>query len=48
VVLADSGSPVMVFETGLPTLISFYNEKVDIFLDGQPIERPVTHFTKDT
>jgi uncharacterized protein (DUF427 family) len=106
VVLADSASPVMVFETGLPTryylnrtevafdhleasatvtrcpykgtttgywsvnvggathadlawsydfptrqllpiagLISFYNEKVDIFVDGQPVARPVTHFS---
>jgi uncharacterized protein (DUF427 family) len=105
VVLAESSSPVLVFETGLPTryylsrtevrfahleptatvtacpykgrtsgywsvrvgetvhpdlawaydfptgpllpiagLIAFYNEKVDIFLDGQPRERPVTHF----
>jgi uncharacterized protein (DUF427 family) len=106
VVLAESGSPVMVFETGLPPryylnrtevdfthlrpsdtrsacpykgrttgywnvvvngqthpdlawsydfptrqllpiagLISFYNEKVDIFLAGQPVDRPVTHFS---
>jgi uncharacterized protein (DUF427 family) len=106
VVLASSPSPVMVFETGLPTryylnrtevnaehllptatvtacpykgktsdywsvrvgetvyqdlawaydfptrqllpiagLIAFYNEKVDIFLDGAPLERPVTHFS---
>jgi uncharacterized protein (DUF427 family) len=105
VVLAESGSPVLVFETGLPTryylnrteidfahlrpsdtvtqcpykgrttgywsvevggrtypdlawsydfptrqlspiagLICFYNEKVDIFLDGRQLERPVTHF----
>jgi uncharacterized protein (DUF427 family) len=105
VVLADSLSPVMVFETGLPTryylsrtdvdfghliptgtvtacpykgvtsgywsirsgdtvhqdlawaydfptrqllpiagMIAFYNEKVDIFLDGQQLERPQTHF----
>jgi uncharacterized protein (DUF427 family) len=105
VVLADSRSPVMVFETGLPTryylsrtdidfrhlipadtitacpykgitssywsirtggtvhsdlawsydfpsrqllpiagMIAFYNEKVDIFLDGQRLERPQTHF----
>jgi len=105
VVLADSSSPVMVFETGLPTryylsrtdvafehliptrtvtacpykgttsgywsvrvgdtvhadlawaydfptrqllpiagMIAFYNEKVDIFLDGQLLERPKTHF----
>ena len=105
VVLADSRSPVMVFETGLPTryylsrtdidfghliptdtvtacpykgitsgywsirtgdtihrdlawsydfparqllpiagMVAFYNEKVDIFLDGQRLERPQTHF----
>jgi uncharacterized protein (DUF427 family) len=25
-------------------LIAFYNEKVDIILDGQPLERPQTHF----
>jgi len=104
-VLAETSSPVMVFETGLPTryyinrtqvnfdhliatdtvtecpykgrttgywsiragatihpdlawtyhfpnrqvspiagLIAFYNEKVDIFVDGQLLERPVTHF----
>ena len=106
VVLAESPSPVMVFETGLPTryylnrtdvgfehlvpsgtvtacpykgttsgywsvqagddrhqdlawaydfptrqllpiagLVAFYNEKVDIFLDGQRLERPKTHFS---
>lgn len=105
VVLAESSSPVMVFETGLPTryylnrtevnfahlipsdtitecpykgttsaywsvrigetvypdlawcydfptralspiagLVAFYNEKVDIVLDGQPLGRPSTHF----
>jgi len=105
IVLAESTSPVMVFETGLPTryylnrteinfqhliatdtvtqcpykgttsgywsirtgatvhrdlawaydfptrqllaiagLIAFYNEKVDIFLDGQQLERPTTGF----
>jgi uncharacterized protein (DUF427 family) len=27
-------------------LISFYNEKVDIVLDGEPLARPVTHFSK--
>ena len=104
--LAESASPVMVFETGLPTryylnrtevdfthlvptdtvtacpykgrtsgywavragkklhadlawcydfptrqlepiagLIAFYNEKVDIRLDGAPLERPQTHFS---
>jgi uncharacterized protein (DUF427 family) len=106
IVLAESASPVMVFETGLPTryylnrtevvfdhlessatvtrcpykgtttgywsvkvggethadlawsydfptrqllpiagLVSFYNEKVDIFVDGHPLARPVTHFS---
>jgi uncharacterized protein (DUF427 family) len=106
VVLAESGSPVMVFETGLPTryylnrtevnfdalvssdtvtscpykgmttgywsvrsgasvipdlawsydfptrqllpiagLIAFYNEKVDVILDGERLERPKTHFS---
>jgi uncharacterized protein (DUF427 family) len=106
-VLAESSSPVMVFETGLPTryylnqtevdfahlqktetvtacpykgttsnywsvvlgetvhsdlawsydfptrqllpiagLISFYNEKVDIILDGERLPRPETHFSK--
>jgi uncharacterized protein (DUF427 family) len=105
-VLAESASPVMVFETGLPTryylnptevdftclvatdtvsscpykgtttgywsvdvggtlhpdlawaydfptrqllpiagLIAFYNEKVDTFLDGVPLDRPHTHFS---
>ena len=108
-VLAESSSPIMVFETGLPTryylnrtetnfehlvptgtvtecpykgttsgywsvradgsvypdiawsydfptrqlqpiagLIAFYNEKVDIFLDGQLLERPKTHFFPST
>ena len=106
VTLARSSSPVMVFETGLPTryylnrtevdfahlvvsptvtacpykgvtsgywsvhvggaqypdlawtydfptrqllpiagLVAFYNEKVDIWIDGRPVPRPVTHFT---
>jgi uncharacterized protein (DUF427 family) len=106
VLLAESASPVMVFETGLPTryylnrteihfahlvptatvtacpykgktsgywsirvgktiypdlawaydfptrqllpitgLIAFYNEKVDITVDGQRLDRPVTHFS---
>jgi uncharacterized protein (DUF427 family) len=105
VVLAESSSPVLVFETGLPTryylnrtdvdfahlvhsdtetacpykgvttdywssrigdathpdvawsyvfpmrellpiagLVAFYNEKVDLFLDGERLERPHTHF----
>ena len=107
VVLAESSSPVMVFETGLPTryyfnrtdvnfrhliatdtvtscpykgitsgywsvsvgdslypdlawaydfptrqllpiagLISFYNEKVDVFIDDAAVPRPITHFSK--
>jgi hypothetical protein len=25
-------------------MIAFYNEKVDITVDGQPFARPVTHF----
>jgi len=105
VLLAESSSPVMVFETGLPTrylnrtevnfehlvpaatvsacpykgktsgywsvragetvypdlawaydfptrqllpitgMIAFYNEKVDITIDGQQLDRPVTHFS---
>jgi len=106
-VLADSSSPVFVFETGLPTryylnrtevdftclaptdtetacpykgrttgywsarirdtvhadiawtydfptrqllpiagLIAFYNEHVDVILDGTPLDRPATHFSK--
>jgi uncharacterized protein (DUF427 family) len=106
VLLAESSSPVLVFETGLPTryylprttlswealepsdtvtecpykgrtsdywsvrigdtlhrdlawsydfptrqllpiagLVAFYNEKVDISLDGRPLDRPVTHFS---
>jgi uncharacterized protein (DUF427 family) len=105
--LAESSSPVMVFETGLPTryylnrtdidfsllaptqtvtacpykgttsgywsvkvggevhtdlawsydfpsrellpiagLVSFYNERVDIFLDGEKLARPTTHFSR--
>jgi uncharacterized protein (DUF427 family) len=108
-ILAESASPVMVFETGLPTryyldrtelnfdhliptdtvtacpykgvttgywsvrvgetvhrdlawsydfptrqlspiagLIAFYNERVDVFLDGGKLERPKTHFFKST
>ena len=108
IVVAESPSPVMVFETGLPTryyldrttvnlehliptdtvtacpykgttsgywsvrtgdtilrdlawayefptrqlapiagLIAFYNEKVDLYLDGHKLDRPHTHFFKD-
>jgi uncharacterized protein (DUF427 family) len=109
VVLAESSSPIMVFETGLPTryylnrtevdfahlvatdtvtecpykgmtsgywsvqvgdrvhpdlawsynfptrqllpiagLMAFYNERVDLFVEGQPLERPTTHFFRAT
>ena len=27
-------------------LVAFYNEKVDIYLDGELLERPVTHFSR--
>ena len=27
-------------------LIAFYNEKVDIAIDGRRLERPVTHFSR--
>jgi len=27
-------------------MIAFYNEKVDIYLDGNLLERPTTHFFK--
>ncbi|HXY44513.1 MAG TPA: DUF427 domain-containing protein [Acidimicrobiales bacterium] len=30
---------------GIAGLVSFYNERVDITLDGVPLERPVTHFS---
>jgi hypothetical protein len=26
-------------------LVAFLNEKVDIFIDGEPQPRPLTHFT---
>lgn len=29
---------------GIAGLVCFYNEKVDIILDGNPLERPKTHF----
>jgi uncharacterized protein (DUF427 family) len=29
-------------------LIAFYNERVDIFLDGRQLERPRTHFFRST
>jgi hypothetical protein len=27
-------------------LVAFYNEKVDIILEGKPLPRPTTHFFK--
>jgi uncharacterized protein (DUF427 family) len=27
-------------------LVAFYNERTDIFVDGQQLERPVTHLTR--
>jgi len=32
--------------TPIAGLIAFYNERVDITLDGEPLERPTTHFFK--
>jgi uncharacterized protein (DUF427 family) len=29
-------------------LVAFYNEKVDVFLNGQQLERPKTHFFNST
>jgi uncharacterized protein (DUF427 family) len=29
-------------------LIAFYNERVDLFVDGQLLERPKTHFSRST
>lgn len=54
VVLPQSGKryPDLVWEYGFPLrevlpiqgLVCFYNEKVDIFLDGVKQARPITHF----
>ena len=27
-------------------LVAFYNEKVDVSIDGEPLARPVTHFSR--
>jgi uncharacterized protein (DUF427 family) len=50
--LAESSRPVLLFETMLPTryylpredirAIAFFDEKVDVFLDGQARSRPTT------
>ena len=31
--------------TPIAGLVAFYNEKVDTFLDGIPLDRPQTHFS---
>jgi uncharacterized protein (DUF427 family) len=51
--IADATYPDIAWTYDFPTrqllpiagLIAFYNEKVDITLDGQPLVRPVTHFS---
>jgi hypothetical protein len=56
-VVADSRDVMMLFETGLPYddprpevagiegLIAFYNERVDLEVDDEPWQRPVTKFS---
>jgi uncharacterized protein (DUF427 family) len=49
----DTVHPDLAWSYSFPTrellpiagLIAFYNEKVDLFLDGQQLERPRTHFS---
>ncbi|HSH23528.1 MAG TPA: DUF427 domain-containing protein [Acidimicrobiales bacterium] len=51
--LGDSTYPDIAWTYDFPTrqllpiagLVGFYNEKVDIFLDGQQLERPITPFS---
>ena len=51
--IGETGYPDLAWCYDFPTralspiagLIGFYNEKVDIFLDGQPLTRPTTHFS---
>ena len=40
----DFPTPAVLPITGMA---AFYNEKVDTFLDGQPLARPVTHFFRE-
>jgi uncharacterized protein (DUF427 family) len=50
--VGDTTYPDLAWSYDFPTaalssiagLIAFYNEKVDTFLDGEPLPRPVTHF----
>jgi uncharacterized protein (DUF427 family) len=51
--IGDTSYPDLAWVYDFPTrelqpiagLIAFYNEKVDTFLDGTLLERPVTHFS---
>lgn len=51
--LGDTTYPDLAWSYDFPThevlpiagLIAFYNEKVDTYLDGELLERPVTHFS---
>jgi uncharacterized protein (DUF427 family) len=43
ITLAESTTPVLAFETGL---VAFYNEKIDIDVDGVRLPRARTHFFK--
>ena len=44
---ADTTAARALFETGLPVrdLVAFYNERVDIEVDGEPQERPRTQWS---
>lgn len=52
VLTADEGHPDLAWSYDFPTrqllsiagMIAFYNEMVDVTLDGVPLERPKTHF----
>ncbi len=54
VVTGDTVEPDLAWAYDFPTrqllpiagLVAFYNEKVDLFIDGLPVERAVTHFFK--
>jgi uncharacterized protein (DUF427 family) len=54
IVIGEQRHPDLAWSYDFPTqqlspiagLIAFYNEKVDITLDGLPLERPTTHFSK--
>ena len=51
--LGDTSHPDIAWTYDFPTrqllpiagLVAFYNEKVDIYVDGQLLDRPVTHFS---